>query len=69
MVELVSESSAESGAAVESFGTVGIGEVGSSAAARSFGSGCDTAARCSNCCGGNSCDGNACTSNYRYLAR
>jgi hypothetical protein len=53
LVELVGESGAESGAAVESFGAVGIGEVSSTAAARSFGSASDTAAH-----GGNSCAGN-----------
>jgi hypothetical protein len=75
LVELVGESGAESNAAVEVFGAVGIGDAGSTAAARSFGSGSDAAASCSNCYDGNSCGGNyfardsgadnCCAGNYR----
>jgi hypothetical protein len=57
LVELVGESGAESGAAVEIPGAVGIGEVGSTSAARSFGSGADIAACVSNSCAPNSCVG------------
>jgi len=75
LVELVGESGAESSAAVEIIGAVGIGEAGSTAAARSLGTCSDAAARSGNSCtrnscgghirAGNSCNGNARAGNYR----
>jgi hypothetical protein len=53
LAELVGESGAESGAAAELPRAVGIGEVGSAAAPRRFGSGSATAARRGNSCVGN----------------
>ncbi|HEY6385155.1 MAG TPA: hypothetical protein VIX91_05680 [Candidatus Acidoferrum sp.] len=58
MVELVRESGAESGTAVQSFGAVSLGEVRSTTAARSFGSGSNPSARGGNCCADNSSVGN-----------